>query len=66
MLVEVNGSQMKLVCPNCQGDGIGQSGLGEKLVHCFGHCMADIFREDCQIVPVTSPEELQLLRQQPY
>lgn len=66
MLTQVNGSTMKLVCPNCQGDGVGESGLGEKFVHCFGRCMADISPEDCQKVPVTSPEELQLLSQQPY
>ena len=66
MLAELNGSQMKLVCPNCQGDGIGESGLGEKFVHCFGRCMADISREECQVAPISSPEELQLLSQPPY
>lgn len=65
MLIEDEGVYKKLVCPDCEGDNIGESGLGGKLVHCFT-CMFDILRGDCAEVPVTSEEELRILQQPPY
>lgn len=67
MLTETNDGPMKFVCPECGRDGIGESGLGSKLVHCFApSCTKDFSKESCEAVPVTSQTELQVLRQPCY
>jgi hypothetical protein len=66
MLIEKDGIQMKCVCPECGGDNVGESGLGGGLLHCFGSCMRDVPRQDCQLTPVTSAAELQALQQPAY
>lgn len=66
MIVEKDGVQMKLVCPDCKGDAVGESGLGGGLLHCFGSCMRDLMRGECLAVPIASKAELQALRQEAY
>lgn len=66
MLTEKDGAHYKYVCPECGGDGIGESGLGGGMVHCFGHCMADFPKTECKTVLVTDEAELAVLKQPAY
>ena len=66
LIQDPQGVYKKLVCPDCNGDNIGESWAGGDWAHCFGHCMMDIRREDCSLVLVSSPEELAALSQDPY
>jgi hypothetical protein len=59
------GAPLKLVCPECEEDAIGESGMGVRYVHCFGRCMKDIVKEGCPAVPVRK-EELPALLQEAY
>lgn len=65
MLVDLGGKNYKLVCPSCGGSNIGDSGMGDKYVHCFGHCMVDILKNECGMAEAT-PDELSTLSQEAY
>ena len=65
MLIIIADKQYKLVCPCCGGSNIGNSGLGEKYVHCFGYCMADIPKDSCGMSEAL-PEEIQAFSQEEY
>ena len=65
MIFEEEGVQKKLVCPDCGGDAIGESGLGGSWLHCFGRCMVDIPRQDCLVVLVQTQAEADVLSQPP-
>jgi hypothetical protein len=66
MLFEKDGKTFKYVCPSCGGDGIGESGMGMKYVHCFRPCYSDIPKDTCPTALVTSEEEKRLLSQESY
>lgn len=66
MLIEKDGKYFKYVCPECSGDNIGESGMGIRLVHCFGSCMADFPKSQCLTQEVTAQSEIILLRQMAY
>ena len=65
MLRENNGKKEKPVCPYCGGSNIGESGLGQNYLHCFGSCMADIPVHEVVFVEA-SDDELSALSQEPY
>ena len=64
MLVTRDGKPYKLLCPDCKGEDIGESGLGGGLAHCFGYCMRDLSKESC-IEVLASPGEVHALSQGP-
>ena len=66
MLIQVEGVYKKLLCPECKGDNIGESGLGGSLVHCFGNCMMDFSQDACGQVTITSSEEIEAHKQSLY
>lgn len=65
MIKKVGNKTMKLVCPHCKGSNIGSSGMGEHFLHCFGHCMCDIPRDEV-LLEEASPDEVAVLGQDPY
>lgn len=66
MLIQRDGVSWKLICPSCRGDNIGESGLGGKFVHCFGHCMMDILKSECPTQMVETEEEVAVLEKPAY
>jgi hypothetical protein len=66
MIVKEDGVEKKLICSDCKGDAVGESGLGGGLLHCYGKCMRPLTRSECTTVPITTEAELQSLRQDPY
>ena len=62
MLIGEEGGYKKLVCQDCSGDNICESGLGGKLVSCL-KCMTHVPQEECLQVAVTDPAEVKLLQQ---
>jgi hypothetical protein len=64
MLIEVDGKLLIVVCPDCLGDNVGESGLGQKYWHCFtSHCSKDLPRDEFLYVVPTSLKEVQVLQQ---
>jgi len=66
MIVEEDGVEKKLVCPDCKGDAVGESGLGGGLLHCYGRCMRPLDRGECLTAPIATETERQALRQDAY
>ena len=66
MLVNQDGKPFKYVCPDCGCDNIGESGLGERYLHCFNSCMRDFSKSSCPTVLVTFDEEMKRLSQDAY
>jgi hypothetical protein len=64
MLADVDGRRLKVVCPDCLGDDVGESGLGQKYWHCFTpRCSKDLPRDEFLYVLPSSPKEVQVLQQ---